>query len=159
MGKGVPLSDIVKELREAQSGYRQPCLAAKHVGVNVRIISIDTRHDRNANGADQTSFILVNPEILALINPLIAGLESDPSIPDYQGSVERHNAVTVKYSDEHFNEKEATFTDATARWVLHGIELLDGRLFIDNLNEHRKRSIKGHLKRIASQAENVARTS
>jgi len=154
VGKGVPLTDLVEALREAQTAVRQPCVAAKHVGVNVRVISIDTRFDSNAFGAERTALILVNPEVLALTNPLIAGLESDPSIPDYQGSVERHSAVTVKFSDEHFTEKEATFTDATARWVLHGIELLDGRLFIDNLNEHRKRSIKGHLKRIASQTEN-----
>ncbi|MCF8258230.1 MAG: peptide deformylase [Flavobacteriales bacterium] len=154
VGRNVPLSDLLELMRAAQQQLRQPCVAAKHVGVNVRVIALDTRYDRNAIGAAQVALIIVNPEILTLTNPLVAGIESDPSIPDYQGSVERHSAVTVKFADEHFTEKEATFTDAAARWVLHAIELLDGRLFIDNLNEHRKRSIKGHLKRIASQAEN-----
>lgn len=154
VGRNVPLGELLDQMRMLQQHSAQPCIAAKHVGVNVRMLLINTSFDRNRQNATPFMAVMVNPSVTAVLYPLLAGLESDPCIPDYQGSVERHSVVTVKYSDEHFTEKEATFTDAAARWILHGIELLDGRLFIDNLNEHRKRSIKGHLKRIASQAEN-----
>jgi len=151
VGRNVPLRDLLNDMRAAQQQLAQPCIAGKHVGVNVRVLLVSTSFDRNRLSAETISVVLVNPEVVALHNPLVAGLESDPCIPHYQGSVERHSAVQVKYLDENFVQQQETFTDAAARWVLHGIELLDGKLFIDNLNEHRKRSIKGHLKRIAEK--------
>lgn len=151
VGKGVPVSDLVKTMHQAQAALRHPCIAAKHVGVNVAIVTIDTRFDKNSVNAVHLVQTLVNPQIITALNPLLPGLESDPSIPDYQGSVERHSTVTVSFLDEKLNPTEHTFSDTAARWVLHGIELLDGKLFIDNLNAHRLRSIRGHLARVASK--------
>jgi peptide deformylase len=148
VGRSVPVSDLVKVMRQAQSTLRHPCVVAKHVGVNVRIIAVETRYDRHATAAEQLTLVLVNPEVVAFTNPLVVGIESDISIPDYQGSVERYSAVRVSYLDEKMQPMEGVFTDIAARWIQHGIEMLDGKLFIDNLNDHRKRSIKSHLKRI-----------
>jgi len=153
VGSNVPLGELLEQMRMLQQHSAQPCIAAKHVGVNVRVLLINTSFDRNRQNAAPFTAVMVNPSISDVQYPLLAGLESDPSIPDYQGSVERHSAVQVTYLDEGFNEKSDTFTDLAARWVLHGIEVLEGKLFIDHLNAHRLRSIKGHLKRIASQAE------
>lgn len=154
VGNNVPLAQLLDQMRVAQQHFNHPCIAAKHVGVNVRVLLINTSFDRSRAGAAPFTAIMVNPELKAFINPLIAGLEADPCIPGYQGSVERHSAIEVAYLDENFKEHNGTFTDLAARWVLHGVELLEGKLFIDNLNAHRLRSIKGHLKRIAPHYEN-----
>lgn len=154
VGNGVPLDGLLRDMRTAQQLHRQPCVAGKHVGVNVRVLLINTSFDRNRMRAEPISRVLVNPEVLEWRNPLMAGLESDILIPDYQGSVERHCEIRVRYVNENFDEIEELFNDLSSRWVLHGVELLEGKLFIDNLNPHRLRSIKGHIKRITSQSEN-----
>jgi peptide deformylase len=154
VGGGVPLHDLLEQMRKVQQLYKQPCVVAKHVGVNVRVVLVNTSFDRNRLRSEPINLVMVNPDLEEYHNPLLAGLESDLLIPDYQGSVERHAAVRVRFLDEHFNEHDELLTDLAARWAVHGIELLDGKLFIDHLNQHRQRSIKGHLKRIASNLDN-----
>lgn len=151
VGRNVPLADLVEQMRAGQQHFRQPCIAAKHVGVNVRVLLINTSFDRNRGGSEPFIAIMVNPEITEWHNPLVAGLESDPAIPGYQGSVERHRAVRVHWLDEQFREHDQMLTDLAARWVLHGVEVLNGKLFIDNLNPHRLRSIRSHLKRLGAK--------
>jgi peptide deformylase len=148
VGQNVPLSDLLGQMKAAQQFLKHPCIVAKHVGVNVQVMLINTAFDRNRTTTDTVMAVLVNPVVVALWNPLVAGLESDPSIPDYQGSVERHCAVEVVSQDENFNQRKERYTDLAARWALHGMELFQGRIFIDNLNVHRQRSIKAHINRI-----------
>lgn len=153
VGQKVPLSDLLHQMRAAQQLLKQPCIVAKHVGVNVQVMLINTAFDRNRSTTESVMAVLVNPVVISLRNPVVAGLESDPSIPDYQGSVERHCAVEVEFQDEKFNQRKQLFTDLGARWVLHGIELLEGRFFIDNLNSHRQQSIKAHINRIGDATD------
>jgi peptide deformylase len=147
VGENVPIDDLVKTMLALQLKQRHPCIAAKHTGVNVRILSIQSKYDKYETGQSLAQ-ILVNPEIVALINPLTPALESDLCVPNYEGSVERHSAVEVSFLDEKIRQQSKIFTESAARWVLHGIELLEGETFIDRLNLHRQRSIKSHLKRI-----------
>lgn len=150
VGKNVPIDDLVKTMQALQLKQRHPCIAAKHTGVNVRILSIQSKYDKYEIGQSLAQ-ILVNPEIVALINPLTPALESDLCVPNYEGSIERHSAVEVSFLDEKMRPQSKIFTESAARWVLHGIELLEGETFIDRLNLHRQRSIKSHLKRITEK--------
>jgi peptide deformylase len=150
VGKNVPIDDLVKTMQALQLKQRHPCIAAKHVGVNVRILSIQSKYDKYETGQSLAQ-ILVNPETVALINPLTPALESDLCVPNYEGSIERHSAVEVSFLDEKMRPQSRIFTESAARWVLHGIELLEGETFIDRLNLHRQRSIKSHLKRITEK--------
>jgi peptide deformylase len=150
VGKNVPIDDLVKTMQALQLKQRHPCIAAKHVGVNVRILSIQSKYDKYETGQTLAQ-ILVNPEIVTLINPLTPALESDLCVPNYEGSIERHSAVEVSFLDEKMHPQSKIFTESAARWVLHGIELLEGETFIDRLNLHRQRSIKSHLKRITTK--------
>ena len=149
VGQNVPIADLLKTMQALQLKQRHPCIAAKHVGVNVRILSIQSKYDKFETGQSLAQ-ILVNPEIVALINPLTPALESDLCVPNYEGSIERHSAVEVSFLDEKMRPQSKVFTESAARWVLHGIELLEGETFIDRLNLHRQRSIKSHLKRITN---------
>jgi len=151
VGKNVPIDDLVKTMQALQLKQRHPCIVAKHVGVNVRILSIQSKYDKYETGQSLAQ-ILVNPEIVTLINPLTPALESDLCVPNYEGSIERHSAVEVSFLDEKMRLQSKIFTESAARWVLHGIELLEGETFIDRLNLHRQRSIKSHLKRITTKA-------
>jgi peptide deformylase len=150
VGQNVPIDDLVKTMQALQLKQRHPCIAAKHTGVNVRILSIQSKYDKFETGQSLAQ-ILVNPEIIALINPLTPALESDLCVPYYEGSIERHSAVEVSFLDEKMRPQSKIFTESAARWVLHGIELLEGETFIDRLNLHRQRSIKSHLKRITTK--------
>ncbi len=150
VGKNVPIDDLLKTMQALQLKQRHPCIAAKHVGVNVRVLSIQTKYDKYETGQSLAQ-ILVNPEIVALINPLTPALESDLCVPNYEGSIERHSVVEVSFLDEKMRPQSKIFTESAARWVLHGIELLKGETFIDRLNLHRQRSIKSHLKRITEK--------
>jgi peptide deformylase len=148
VGRHVPLDGLLEQMRIVQQHFKHPCIAAKLVGVNVRVLLINTSFDRNRSVDEHFTAVMVNPEVISRHNPLLAGLESDPCIPNYQGSVERHRSIQVSWTDEQSRPQTALLSESPARWVQHGVEMLEGKLFIDNLNAHRLRSIKAHLKHV-----------
>jgi peptide deformylase len=78
-------------------------------------------------------------------------LEDDVSIPRLTVSIERPKQIEVSFLDEELTQQTAVFSDLAARWILHGIDQVNGVSIIDKLNKYRQRSVKTHLKRLAER--------
>jgi peptide deformylase len=122
-------------------------LAGPQVGLRKRVIVALMMKDVEDTEAE--ALVLVNPEILERSHDTWVLEEGCLSIPGVNGEVTRATRVSVRYQSvdgaEHELESEGMF----ARILLHEIDHLNGRLFIDYFSPAKKSLIKPRLKAIA----------
>lgn len=147
VGTGAPVSELIGRLERVQKNCAHPLIAAKHIGLDLQVFIID--HHFQHREATAEKLVVLNPELVGERAPLVSLLESDVSLPGLSVSIDRPRVINVRYRDEVFAEQEVSLDGWSARWMQRGIDLLNGRTILDRMNRHRKRSIKGHLHRIA----------
>lgn len=101
-------------------------LAAPQVGILKRIAVIDVTEDRN------DPLVLINPEIIYTEGKQ-RGSEGCLSVPDKVGIVIRPNIVRVRALDQNMQEFEIEGEELLARALIHEIEHLDGKLYVDQV--------------------------
>jgi peptide deformylase len=142
------LSEEAEAMIETMLRERGIGLAAPQVGMTKRLIIAlqmkSTEHE------DAEPLALVNPEVLERSKSTWEFEEGCLSIPGVVGRVVRSEEAVVRYQDLDGNEHTITARGMFARIVLHEIDHLDGRLFIDYLSSAQKSLIKPDLKRIAA---------
>ncbi len=99
-------------------------LAAPQVGRTERVCVVDV---------DGTPLALINPEIVAR-EGTERGEEGCLSIPEIFGDVDRSAYIVVRALDQHGNPIEMEAHELTARCILHELDHLDGKLFIDYMS-------------------------
>jgi peptide deformylase len=123
-------------------------LAGPQVGLGKRMIVALMMKD--AEDAEAEPLVLVNPEVIERSRETWVLEEGCLSIPGVNGEVTRAFTATVRYQSvdgvEHTVEAEGMF----ARILLHEVDHLDGRLFIDYLSPAKKSLVKTRLKEIAA---------
>ncbi|MFC2175445.1 peptide deformylase [Bacteroidota bacterium] len=147
VGKQSAVAEIIVQLKALQQKLEHPYVSAKHIGLNLQLFVVDLNYAKYQPSNFKAVFI--NPEILSVKAPLVSQLEDDLSIPKLSVSIERPIEIELRFLDENFEEQKEVFSNLAARWILHGIDQLNGKSIVDCLNKHRQRSIKGHLKKIA----------
>lgn len=132
-----PVEVVTDELRrladdmfETMYAARGIGLAAPQVGHSERIAVVDV---------DDRPLVVINPEIV-LAEGRQKGEEGCLSIPDIYGDVERAMRVVVRALDRDGAPYEIDATELLARCLLHEIDHLHGRLFIDYLSLVKRRS-------------------
>ncbi len=108
-------------------------LAAPQVGREERLAVIDV---------DQAKYVIINPEVVMTEGEERAD-EGCLSIPDIHGDVDRAMRVTVQAFDIEGAPIEITADGLLARCLLHEIDHLHGKLFIDYLSLLKRRAALG----------------
>lgn len=93
--------------------------------------------------------ILINPVILENHGEIVLN-EGCLSIPEVRGDVLRPEKIYIRYYDLNMKEIKREFEDLPARVIQHEVDHLNGKLFIDYLNEDDLKKNKTLLKRIKS---------
>jgi peptide deformylase len=123
-------------------------LAGPQVGLNKRLlVAVEMKH---MDDHDAPAVVLVNPEIVERSKELWEYDEGCLSIPGITAPVVRSEEIVVRYQDLTGEEHTITVNGMFARELLHEIDHLNGRLFVDYLSEANKSLIKPELKKIAS---------
>ncbi len=112
------LLDDMAETMYAQDGVG---LAAVQVGILRRVVVVDT---------GEQLYELVNPEIIEESGSQTGG-EGCLSFPDEYGQVTRPMKVTVRAQDRNGREFTVEGEELLARAFCHEIDHLNGRLFVD----------------------------
>jgi len=99
-------------------------LAAPQVGILKRVIVIDVE--------DGNVYKMVNPVITKKSGEQCAQ-EGCLSVRETKGNVSRPMYVTVEYTDQDGNYVELDAEGLLARCICHGIDHLDGILFVDRI--------------------------
>lgn len=121
-------------------------LAAPQVGVGIRLIV--ALRMRNMDDTSAPPLVLVNPEVTALSSETWSYEEGCLSLPGISAAVIRPNEVEVAYQDLAGLRRTVTAEGIFGRILLHEIDHLDGRLFIDYLSSANKSLAKSRLKNL-----------
>jgi peptide deformylase len=135
-------------------------LAATQVGDLRRVITIDISDvtEPNAEGETEDTMHPTSPELpktLALINPEILSEdgrwsmeEGCLSLPNLRGEVERAEKVRVHFRDAEFKEQELLADGLLARVILHELDHLNGKLFVDRISKTKRSMLLPKLRKI-----------
>jgi peptide deformylase len=100
----------------------------------LRLVVVEYTEDEDEN-AKPKKYVLVNPEIVKRSEDTVTDLEACLSLPGLAGSVERHEAVTVKAKNRFGKPLKIEAEEWLARIFQHEIDHLDGVLYIDRAEE------------------------
>src|SRR3954471_5007134 len=109
-------------------------LAAPQIGVGLRAFCVDVTGHRKARSCHGT-FVLFDPELVVASDPVIAR-EGCMSVPDLTGDVSRATEVVVRGTTVDNTERVIQADAFEARALLHELDHLDGRLFLDRVASH-----------------------
>lgn len=109
-------------------------LAANQIGITRRLAVVDvTGHQAALSCAGE--LVLINPTVVEASDPLTAR-EGCMSVPDLTGEVTRAQRVVVRALGLDGEPFTVEADAIEARALLHEIDHLDGRLFLDRVASH-----------------------
>ena len=124
------LRRLVEDMLETMHVAKGIGLAAPQVGRRERLFVADV---------DERRVVLFNPEVL-VAEGSARGEEGCLSIPEVFGDVDRATRVVMRGMDEHGQEVQVEGAGLLARCMLHELDHLNGKLFLDYLGVFKKRS-------------------
>lgn len=120
-------------------------LAAPQVNKNISVAIIDISPIEEYKNYEP--LILINPVVLENHGEVVLN-EGCLSIPEVRGDVLRPEKIYLRYFDLNMKEHKKEFEGLPARVMQHEIDHLNGKLFIDYLNEDDLKKNKALLKKI-----------
>ncbi len=143
------LEEFARAMMETMERERGIGLAAPQVGESVRLLVALRMADPDDDAAEP--IVVVNPVVLERSKETWELDEGCLSIPGVTAPVIRSERIRIEYQDTggtmHTLDAEGMF----ARVLLHEIDHLDGRLFIDYLSPANKSLIRPRLREIAER--------
>ncbi|MDR1498932.1 MAG: peptide deformylase [Rickettsiales bacterium] len=115
-------------------------IAGIMVGAPKRVVVVDLQENNR-----KKPLILLNPEIIERSSEIVEGEESSISLDNVKEKVPRHRSIKVKYLDKNNVEKTLDAEDLLSICLQHEIDYLDGKLFIDYLNEEKRNEIINYI--------------
>ncbi|KKQ92509.1 MAG: Peptide deformylase [Microgenomates group bacterium GW2011_GWC1_39_7b] len=135
------VQEIIRDLKDTLKTQKEPegvGLAAPQIGKNLNIFIASYKNFQR---------VVINPEILKIsgakseklkVKSKKEILEGCLSLPYYYGPLKRADKITVKYLNEKGEEITEDLEGFDAQIILHEIDHLEGKLFIDRLFEEKK---------------------
>jgi peptide deformylase len=123
------IRDLAKEMLQTMYSSHGIGLAAPQVGVNKRLIVVDT----DPENPDHEAIVLVNPEIKKFGAEMCGFEEGCLSIPGVNLDVTRPDKIEVSYRDIHGKPKRIKADGLLSRVIQHEIDHLDGVMFVDRV--------------------------
>ena len=129
------IKTLIEDMIETMYDADGVGLAAPQVGVLKRVVVIDV---------GEGPFVMINPRVLETSGEQ-TGTEGCLSVPGKCGTVTRPNYAKVLAYNEDMEPVEIEGTELKARAMLHEIDHLEGRLYVDK--------VEGELQDVAERAE------
>jgi len=128
---------LIDNMIETMQQAKGVGLAAPQVGVSLRVIVVQMPEEKPV--------VIINPEIM-LQTGVQEVTEGCLSVPGYYGEIRRSASVTVKGLDRQGKKIKVKATGLLAEALEHEIDHLDGKLYIDHVeNETRLHKIEHPL--------------
>jgi peptide deformylase len=121
-------------------------LAATQVDVHERVIVIDVSETRDK------PVVLINPQLVATSDEMIAAEEGCLSVPQVYDKVPRHARVTVRALDREGQSTQFDADGLLAVCVQHEMDHLLGKVFVEYLSPLKRERIKSKMQKRAREA-------
>ena len=128
------IDDLVETMHDANGAG----LAANQVYEPIRICAIEVRNNpRYPYKPNFPLTVLVNPEVLPTTDDTFMNYEGCLSVPNLRGEVRRFTGVKVRAWDRHGKDVELDIKGLTAGTFQHEVDHLDGKVFLDRVEDTR----------------------
>jgi peptide deformylase len=128
------IDDLVETMHDANGAG----LAANQVHEPIRICAIEVRNNpRYPYKPNFPLTILVNPEVTATTDDTFLNNEGCLSVPNLRGEVRRFTGVHVRAWDRHGKDVVLDVKGLTAGTFQHEVDHLDGKVFLDRVEDTR----------------------
>jgi peptide deformylase len=128
------IDDLVETMHDANGAG----LAANQVYEPVRICAIEVKNNpRYPYKPNFPLTILVNPEVVPSTDETFMNYEGCLSVPNLRGEVRRFTGVKVRAWDRHGKDIELDIKGLTAGTFQHEVDHLDGKVFLDRVEDTR----------------------
>jgi peptide deformylase len=128
------IDDLVETMHDANGAG----LAANQVYEPIRICAIEVRNNpRYPYKPNFPLTILVNPEVVPTTDDTFLNYEGCLSVPNLRGEVRRFAGVKVSAWDRHGKAVELDVVGLTAGTFQHEVDHLDGKVFVDRVEDTR----------------------
>lgn len=124
------IRDLAKEMLQTMYSSHGIGLAAPQVGVNKRLIVVDT----DPENPDHEAIVFVNPEIKKFGKEMCGFEEGCLSIPGVNLDVVRPDKIEVSFRDVNGKPKRIKADGLLSRVIQHEIDHLDGVMFVDRVD-------------------------
>jgi len=152
------LKQLIEDMWETMYHSNGVGLAAPQINRDIRLFVVDSTQIFNNLDDDEEGLypdepgykgVFINAHIAELNGKEWSYNEGCLSIPKIREDISRHESVTLKFQDEHFNHHTMTFNGITARVILHEYDHIEGKLFIDYIKPLKRTLLKRKLEDIS----------
>jgi len=138
------VDDLVETMRE----HKGAGLAAPQVHRPLRVCLIEVDANPRYPEFPQIPLtVLVNPEITFLSDEVLRVWEGCLSVPDLRGLVPRRSKIRVRGMDRHAGQVDFVAEGIFAAIVQHECDHLDGKLFVDRVEDTSTLSFMAEFRR------------
>ncbi len=128
------LQTLIENMFETMRAAPGVGLAAPQIRESLRLVVVEYTEDEDEN-AKPKKYVLINPEIVKRSEETITDIEGCLSLPGLAGTVERHEAVTVKAKNRFGKPLKIEAEGWLARIFQHEIDHIEGVLYIDRAEQ------------------------
>jgi len=144
---------LVDEMVVTMHEYEGVGLAAPQVHVSLRVAVIEVPASDERSQAAVPLTVLVNPVVTPLGDGRVPGWEGCLSIPGLRGIVPRFERVRLEALDRDGRPYTAEASGFFARVIQHECDHLDGKVYLDRMDDMRSLSFLRELHRHAPDAD------
>lgn len=155
VGENYSKSDIrmlIEDMFETMHRAKGVGLSAIQIGVPLRIFVAEA-HLPDDDFHFRGSFI--NPKIVKEFGELVKHPEGCLSVPGLAGLVERHENIELEYLDDEWKPHTKVFTGFAARIIQHEYDHLEGKVYVEHLDQMWFRTMEESLKLIEDRKMEV----
>ena len=114
-------------------------IAAPQVSESLQLFIVASRPNlRYLNAPTMEPTAMINPQIIAYSDEQVKDWEGCLSVPGLRGQVMRSKEIEVVYTDRKGRSHQQVFTDFVARIIQHEFDHINGRVFIDRVENTRE---------------------
>ncbi len=133
------LDDLITDMFETMYAAMGRGLAAPQVGVMKRLFVMDCTW----KDGERTPMVMIDSTIVAAERVPVVAEEGCLSIPGALVPVERHKAVTVRWTDGKGDIHMGDFDGFEGRCIQHEIDHLNGIVTFDRIDPELRRELEG----------------
>src|SRR5512141_1720137 len=131
---------LIDDMRETMYEYEGVGLAGPQVHESLRLAVIEVPASDDRSRAEVPFMVLVNPTVTPLGEDSEQGWEGCLSVPDLRGLVPRLQRVRLDALDREGKPYSLEASDFFARVIQHECDHLDGRVYLDRMEDLRSLS-------------------
>lgn len=142
------LPELISNMFDTMRNANGIGLAAPQIGINKRIIVVETKFLSSSNEEILFKEVFINPKIISYSDYKITTIEGCLSFPELQLSINRPLFIDVEWYNENKVYQCKLLSGLVSIILQHEIDHLNGVLFIDKISQEEKNKFLHDLKKI-----------